>query len=223
MISKATFSFLNELKYNNYKEWFDENRSTYLTAKKEFENLVNLAIAEISGFDKKSAQTTAKASIFRINRDIRFSNDKSPYKTNLGAYIVNGGKKSIMAGYYIHLEPGACFLSGGIYMPSGTVLKALRQEIYENIEEFKAILEKPSFVMHFGRQLWGEKLKTAPKGFPKDYENLDYLKFKHYTVIKNEPDRLYQSDALIKEIREVFREIHPFNEFLNRSIVENVE
>jgi uncharacterized protein (TIGR02453 family) len=221
MISKASFSFLNELKYNNYKEWFDENRSTYLATKKEFENLVNLAIGEISMFDKKSAQTTAKSSIFRINRDIRFSNDKAPYKTNLGAYIVHGGKKSILAGYYIHLEPGACFLSGGVYMPSGTILKALRKEIYENMDEFKAIIEKPSFVKHFGRELWGEKLKTAPKGYPKDYENLEYLKFKHYAVVKNEPDRLYQSDALIKEIQEVFREMYPFNEFLNRAIEEN--
>ncbi|MBN1145276.1 MAG: DUF2461 domain-containing protein [Bacteroidales bacterium] len=221
MISKPSFSFLNELKYNNYKEWFDENRSTYLAARKEFENLVNLAIGEISMFDKKSAQTTAKASIFRINRDIRFSNDKSPYKTNMGAYIAQGGKKSIFAGYYIHFEPGACFLSGGIYMPSGAVLKALRHEIFENMDEFKAIIEKPSFIKHFGRALWGEKLKTAPKGFPKEFIDLEYLKFKHYTVVKNEPDRLYQSNALIKEIQEVFTEMYPFNKFLNRTIEES--
>ncbi len=221
MISKASFSFLNELKYNNYKEWFDQNRSTYLTARKEFENLVNLAIGEVSLFDKKSAQTTAKSSIFRINRDVRFSNDKSPYKTNMGAYIARGGKKSIFAGYYIHFEPGACFLSGGIYMPSGAVLKALRNEIYENMDEFKSIVEKPSFIKHFGRELWGEKLKTAPKGFPKDYVDLEYLKFKHYTVIKNEPDRLYQDEVLIKEIQKVFKEIYPFNQFLNRAIEES--
>ena len=221
MISKASFSFFSELKYNNYKEWFDENRSIYLAARKEFEKLVNLAIGEISVFDKKSAQTTAKTSIFRINRDIRFSNDKSPYKTNMGAFIARGGKKSIFAGYYIHFEPGACFLSGGIYMPSGAVLKALRNEIFENMDEFKAIIEKPSFMKHFGSELWGEKLKTAPKGFPKDYEDLEYLKFKHYTVVKNEPDRLYQGNKLIQEIHEVFREMHPFNEFLNRAIEES--
>lgn len=108
-------------------------------------------------------------------------------------------------------------------MPSGRVLKALRKEIYENMEEFKAIVEKPSFVKHFGRELWGEKLKTAPKGFPKDYEDLEYLKYKHYTLVKNEPDQLYHSNALIQELRKVFREIYPFNEFLNRAIEENQE
>jgi uncharacterized protein (TIGR02453 family) len=222
MISKDTFQFLKELKLNNCKEWFDENRNTYTILRKEFESFINLVINEIGLFDKESAQTTAKASIFRINRDIRFSNDKIPYKTNFGAFMAKGGRKGINAGYYIHVEPGACFLAGGIYMPSGPMLKAIRTEIVECIEEFKMITEEPSFLKHFGTNLWGEKLKTAPKGFPKDFPDIDYLKYKHYTLVKNEPDSLYTRAGFMDELREVFQAMTPFNTFLNRA-VEDVE
>lgn len=218
MISKETFQFLKELKLNNSKEWFDENRATYTALRKEFENFINLVIGEIGLFDKDSAQTTAKASIFRINRDIRFSNDKLPYKTNFGAFIAKGGRKGINAGYYLHIEPGECFLAGGIYMPSGPTLKAIRTEIFDNIDEFKAIVSESSFSKHFGREFWGEKLKTAPKGFPKDFPDLEYLKYKNYTIAKNEPDSLYTKVNFINEVREVFRAMAPFNTFLNRAV-----
>ena len=222
MISKETFHFLKELRLNNSKEWFDENRATYLVLRKEFEDFVNLIIGEIGLFDKESAQTTAKASIFRINRDIRFSSDKLPYKTNFGAFIAKGGRKGINVGYYVHVEPGECFLAGGIYMPSGPMLKAIRTEIYENIAAFKTIIGEPSFINHFGKEFWGEKLKTAPKGFPKDFPDLEYLKYKHYTLVKNEPDNLYFKSGYIDEFREVFRAMTPFNAFLNRA-VENID
>ena len=220
MISKETFLFLKELKVNNYKEWFDENRTRYKTLRNDFEQFIHAVIGEISLFDRESAQTTAKASIFRINRDIRFSNDKMPYKTNFGAFMAKGGRKGIHAGYYIHVEPGECFLAGGIYMPSGPMLKSIREEIYENIEEFKAILAEPSFQKHFGGNLWEEKLKTAPKGFPKDFPDIEYLKYKHYTVAKYEPDAIYWKPTFIQEVREVFKAMKPFNAFLNRAVEE---
>jgi len=218
MISKKTFQFLQELKMNNYKEWFNANRPLYTVLRKEFEDFVNLIIGEISLFDKESSQTNAKASIFRINRDIRFSNDKLPYKTNFGAFIAKGGRKGVNAGYYIHVEPGECFLAGGIYMPSGPMLKAIRTEIFENMQEFKSIIGDSSFIKHFGSEFWGEKLKTVPKGFPKDFKDIEYLKYKHYTLVKNEPDELYFSSDFIREIREVFRAMHSFNVFLNRAV-----
>lgn len=220
MISKETFDFLLSLKAKNNKEWFDENRATYSIVRGEFEDFVNLAIGEIGLFDKEASLTTAKASIFRINRDLRFSNDKLPYKTNLGAFIAKGGRKGINAGYYIHMEPGGCFLSGGVYMPSGPVLKAIRTEIFENIEEFKAILSEPDVKKHFGTTLWGEKLKTAPKGFPRDFMDIGYLQYKHYTLFKNEPDSMVIKPGYIKEVRDVFRTMASFNAFLNRAIEE---
>jgi uncharacterized protein (TIGR02453 family) len=220
MINSSLFRFLSALKLNNEKEWFDQNRQVYTGLRKEFEQFIEVVIAEIAAFDKQASQTTAKSSIFRINRDIRFSSDKAPYKTNFGAYIAKGGRKSINAGYYIHVEPGSCFLSGGIYMPSAPVLKAIRTEIYENTDEFREIIHSPRFVKHFGNELWGEKLKSAPKGFPRDFADIDYLKYKNYTVIKDEPDSVYTKPGFLKEVKEVFSTLVPFNEFLNRAVAE---
>jgi len=222
MINPAVFKFLKELKVNNHKEWFDANRSSYNDLRKEFEEFINVVIGEIALFDSEAAKTTAKASIFRINRDIRFSNDKLPYKTNFGAFIAQGGRKGMNAGYYIHIEPGECFLAGGIYMPSGPMLKAIRTEIYENMEEFEQIVSAPAFLKHFGKEMWGEKLKTAPKGFPKDFIKIEYLKYKHYTLFKKEPDNIYVKPSFINEVREVFLEMRQFNKFLNRSL-ENLQ
>lgn len=223
MISKETFQFLRELKLNNQKEWFDLNRSVYIRIRKDFEDFINQIILEIGRFDQEAAQTTAKASVFRINRDIRFSKDKLPYKTNFGAYIAQGGRKGISAGYYIHVEPAACFLAGGIYMPSGPVLKALRKEIYDNIQEFKELLNALDFKKHFGGRLEAEKLKSAPQGFPRDFPDLDYLRYKHYTVIKNEPDSLCQKSDFIEEVKAVFGAMAPLNHFLNRAVKDITE
>lgn len=221
MVPKELFTFLKELKKNNHKEWFDLNRPLYIQLKNDFELFINHAIAEIALFDKEAAQTTAKEAIFRINRDIRFSAEKTPYKTNMGAFIAKGGRKSIYAGYYIHLEPGASFLSGGIYMPSSPVLKAIRNEIADNIVEFKGIVQNPSFSAQFGNELWGEKLKVAPKGFPKDMEDIEYLKYKHYSVFKNVSDSIYTQNTIFREIQNAFSVLAPFNAFLNRAI-ENI-
>lgn len=218
MISKETFQFLKELKKNNSKEWFDENRFLYQRLRKEFELFIQMVITEIGKFDKDIIQTSAKDSIFRINRDIRFSQDKSPYKTNFGAFMAQGGRKGIKAGYYVHIEPGSCFLAGGIYMPSPAMLKAIRTDIYENIEEFKEIINVPTFVNHFGNSFWGEKLKTAPQGFPKDFPDIELLKYKNYTLVKDEPDSIYQKSEFIDEIKDVFKAMFPFNRFLNEAV-----
>lgn len=222
MISTETFRFLRQLKQNNNKEWFDMNRNVYATLRKDFEDFTSLVIGEIGKFDKKASQTTAKASLFRINRDTRFSNNKLPYKNNFGAFIAMGGRKGINAGYYIHIEPGECFLAGGIYMPSGPMLKAIRTEIYDNIEEFLQIIHAPAFVKNFGNRVGEEQLKSAPRGFPKDFPYMDYLKYKHYTVQKNEPDSIYQSTGFMGEVIEVFKAMAPFNDFLNNA-VEDIE
>ena len=139
MINKNILLFLNELKNNNNRDWFHANKPKYNEAKVEFENYINNLIPEIGKFDNEIKHLEAKECIFRIFRDVRFSKDKSPYKPNFGAYIVKGGKKSGNAGYYLHIEPENSFLGGGIYMPPSNILKAIRIEIYENIDEFKSI------------------------------------------------------------------------------------
>jgi uncharacterized protein (TIGR02453 family) len=220
MISKDTFQFLKQLKQNNYKEWFDQNRTAYTTAKKEFETFIDKVILGIAAFDREASQTTAKASIFRINRDVRFSNNKDPYKTNIGAFMAKGGRKGINAGYYIHIEPGNCFLAGGIYMPSGPMLKAIREEIYHSIDEFREIVTHPVFVKHFGNRIGEDPVKSAPRGFPADFPEVEYLKYRSYTVLKNEADTVYQKPSFMDEVITVFHAMEPYNRFLNRAVEE---
>jgi len=218
MLSKELLLFLRELKENNYKEWFHENKPRYQKLKKEFEQFIALTIADISQFDKSVQSLEPKHCMFRINRDIRFSKDKSPYKTNFGGFIVPGGKKSGNAGYYIHIEPGNCFIAGGIYAPHSDKLKAVRTEIYENTDEFKEILNDKNFRRHFKEIMSEDMLKTAPRGFPKNFEDVDLLRYKHYTVAKSVSDDLVTSDKFADEIHETFKALYPFNQFINEGI-----
>ncbi|PLX18706.1 MAG: TIGR02453 family protein [Marinilabiliales bacterium] len=218
MLSKSLLQFLRDLKENNYKEWFHENKPRYQKVKKEFEQFVAHTIADIAQFDNSVKHLEPKHCIFRINRDIRFSNDKSPYKTNFGGFIVPGGKNAGYAGYYIHIEPGNCFLAGGIYMPPPDRLKAVRNEIFENTADFKKILSDKNFKKHFSEISSENKLKTAPKGFPKDFKDIDLLRHKHYTVLKYIDEELVTSDKFVDKVRETFMALYPFNSFINEAI-----
>lgn len=218
MLSKEILLFLTDLKENNYKEWFHENKLRYQKVKKEFEQFINHTIADIAQFDSAVQNLEPKDCIFRINRDIRFSKDKSPYKTNFGGFIVPGGKKSGNAGYYIHIEPGGCFLAGGVYSPPPEILKAVRTEIYENADDFKKIINNKDFKKHFKELMTEDMLKTAPKGFPKDFEDIDLLKYKHYTVAKQISDDFVTSEKFVDEIRETFKTLLPFNKYINEGI-----
>ncbi|MBN1416732.1 MAG: DUF2461 domain-containing protein [Bacteroidales bacterium] len=217
ILPSSILSFLKDLKNNNSREWFDINRSRYQEARTAFELYVSLVMAEIQQFDKEAVKTTPKDCIFRIFRDIRFSHDKTPYKNNFGAYIAKGGRKSPLAGYYLHIEPGASMLAGGIYMPRPDVLKAIRTSIYHNVEEFKEILSHPSFRKHFG-EIEAPRLSTAPKGFPKDFMDIALLQFKYYTVARGVPDSAVVKPGFTDEIKEVFKAMVPFNRFLNDAV-----
>jgi len=218
MISKNLFLFLRELKQNNHKEWFHEHKPVYQTLRKQFEQLIAQTILAIAQFDDSVKTIEPKQCIFRINRDIRFSKDKSPYKNNFGAFIAPGGRNSGLAGYYIHLEPDNCLLAGGIYMPPPDRLKAVRTEIFENTEEFKKIIHHKNFKKHFGKIISDKMLKTAPKGFPKDFNDIDLLKYKHYTVIKKVPEDMVTSDKFTAEVSQTFKALYPFNRFINDGI-----
>ena len=218
MLSKNLLQFLTDLKENNYKEWFHENKPTYQIVKKEFEQYIAHIIADIAQFDNSVKNIDPKKCIFRINRDVRFSKDKSPYKSNFGGFIVPGGRNAGFAGYYIHIEPGNSFLAGGIYMPPPDRLKAIRSDIYENTNEFKKIINNKNFKKHFKGIISDNKLKTAPKGFSKDFEDIDLLRHKHYTVVKYITEDLITSDKFTDEVRETFKALYPFNSFINEAI-----
>lgn len=211
--------FLSELQKNNRKEWMDENKPTYQAARKEFVQLVTGLIEKITVFDPTITGLLAKDCIFRINRDIRFSKDKSPYKTNMGAFIAQSGRKTKGAGYYLHLQPGNCFFGGGIYMPQATELAKIRQEIDYNAAQLKEILDDKTFKSTFG-ELQGEQLKTAPKGYPKDHEHIDLLRYKSYTVFTKFAESKVKQKDFADWLITQFKVMQPLNIFLNTAVAE---
>ena len=140
---KTILDFLTNLKANNNRDWFNENRNLYDDAKSDFESLINRLIPAIYNFDPDIGTLSAKQCVFRIYRDVRFSKDKSPYKTNMGGFIARGGRKGGFAGYYLHIDPQQSFIAGGMHMPPPNILKKVRQEILYNIDEFKSIIHLP--------------------------------------------------------------------------------
>jgi len=220
MISKDTIEFLKALKKNNNRDWFHANRDWYLASKTEFEQVVSISLIELAKIDKSYAGLEVKDCVFRINRDIRFSHDKSPYKANFGAYFTKGGKKSILAGCYMHIEPDESFIGGGLYMPDGKILKAVRTSIYENIDEFNKIIKAKAFRDNFGDEFYGESLIKAPKDFPSDFKYIDLLKHKHYVVSKEVNLKTISSPLFLSEIKTVFSTLKPFNNFINNAIEE---
>ena len=217
MISKKTFQFLKDLKKNNDRDWFKANKSRHDEAKADFEAFLGKLIPALAKFDNSIASLEPKKCIFRIYRDTRFSKDKTPYKTNLGAHLLAGGRKTEhgRAGYYIHLEPGKSILAGGAYLPPAPWIKAIRQEIDYNAKDLKKILNSKSFKEYFG-SIEGEKLKTAPKGYPKDHPEIELLKHKSLLAVHNLTDKQVLSDDFLKHTLKVFKTLKPFDDFLNR-------
>ncbi|MBN2893518.1 MAG: DUF2461 domain-containing protein [Bacteroidales bacterium] len=212
-------NFLSELKENNNKDWFDSNRARYKELREYFIDQIAILIDKVAEFDPIVKLEDPRKSVFRINRDIRFSNDKSPYKTNFGGYIVPGGKKGGGAGYYLHFEPNSSFIGGGIYCPPNPTLKRIRWGIYQNIDEFLPIISEKEFKKAFGG-IVGSKLVNPPKGFDKDFEHIDLLKFKDYNVIVNFEDKQIVKDDFIDKVVDYFKKMISFNQFLNKVVEE---
>lgn len=210
-------NFLKDLSRNNNKEWFQANKPVYQAALADFTAFTEVLIRNIASFDKDIASLTARECIFRIYRDVRFSADKTPYKSNFGAAFMKGGKKSPFAAYYIHLEPGNSFSGGGIWMPPGNILKAVRQEVYYHSGEFLKIIEKKKFKDTFG-ELSADKLQRPPMGFPKDFPQVELLKFKSYVVGNNMQDSTILSQEFPDKVSSNFKTMYPFIRFLNRAV-----
>jgi uncharacterized protein (TIGR02453 family) len=215
-IKKSTLDFLAAINVNNNRDWFIANRSMYLEAKDNFESFVQNIINEIILFEPIMKGLEAKSCVFRINRDIRFSNDKSPYKSHFGAFIVQGGKKNgdKFAGYYFHIEPGKSIMAGGAYTPPAPWLSAIREKISDSPDEFIKITKAKDFIKYFG-SVDGEKLKTAPKGYPKDHPHIELLKLKSYLVVNEATDKLVLSSNFQNHVISVFKTMKPLNDYLN--------
>jgi uncharacterized protein (TIGR02453 family) len=220
MIQKSTLDFLKALKKNNNKIWFDQNREKYNTTKDNFDEFVALLLEQMILFDEDLKELSSKNCTFRINRDIRFSKDKTPYKINLSASFNKGGKKSINAGYYFHLQPGGnSFVGGGLWMPEAIELKKLRQEIDYCFPEFKKIINASSFKKHYSELKKDEKqmLVNVPKGYEKENPAADFLRMKSFIATKNLSDEKVTSVNLVKETTQAFKALMPLIKFINRS------
>ena len=217
---KELFKFLKELRENNDREWFMANKNRYDALHKEHIGVVEQLIAGIATFDPEIAGLDAKSCVYRIYRDVRFSHDKTPYKTHFGAYMTGfGGRTSPYGGYYLHIEPDNSLVSGGVWCPTPAMLKSLRRDIYNNIEEFTDILEDKKFKKIYG-ELEGDMLKRMPDGFPKDCPYDYILKHKCFVVSGKKPESFFYTEGWIDEVVENFRMLSPFNKFLNYTIGE---
>ncbi len=218
MLQQSTLKFIKDLKKNNNKPWFDANRKKYEGAKADFVGFVENLIAAISKFDPAVSSLKAKECIFRINRDIRFSKDKSPYKTNMGTYINPGGKKVNTPGYYFHCEPGQNFAAGGLYIPEAAVLAKVRQEIDYNFDEWKSIISNKTFKKYFPKVDGIEVLSRPPKGYSDDNPAIEFLKMKSFIVSRPLTDAQLTDKNLIKEVSKTFETMKPMIDFLNNAM-----
>lgn len=218
MLQQTTLDFLKKLEKNNNKAWFDKNRDTYEAAKADFETFVDAIKKQLAKIEPALADQKPKDMIFRIFRDVRFSKDKTPYKAHFGAYFSRAGRKSPDAGYYLHIQPGnKNFVAGGLWMPEGPLLKATRQEIDYNLEEFNSILNKAAFKKLY-KSLEGEKLKTLPQGYTADNPAIEYLKMKSFIVSTKLEDKDLLTKTAVSKIFAAFNTMQPLVNFLNRAI-----
>jgi len=218
MLHKSTIDFLKKLKKNNNRDWFNANKKLYEDARYDFEVFVFELIQKIAEFDETVSGLEPKDCMFRIYKDVRFSKDKTPYKTNFGAAINKGGRKLSIGGYYLHISPDEYFLGSGLYMPSPEKLLAVRNSIAAKSAKFKSIVESKEFKKNFGKLWGGDTLKTVPKGFDKEHPMAEYLKLKSFIC-----DHVVKEDKALSKnygdyIAKIFKTAKPFNDFLNDAI-----
>lgn len=223
MIERTTLEFLDDLRRNNYKEWFHANRERYEAARENVLENAERMVEGINRFDPSLGYPDVRKLIYRINRNLRFSADKRPYKTHFGVVLnADGDRHSPLSGYYMHVEPGGMsVVSCGLYMPeekSGS-LKAIREAIDSNWEEFSGIIHAPAFRKHIGDLCREDKvLKRVPRGFRADSPAAEYLKLNHFYVWVHLPDELVTSPEYLSEALRLFRLMKPLNDFLNRIV-----
>jgi len=219
MIQSSTLKFLKDLKKNNNKPWFDNHRDQYEAAKEDILILAGGLIKGIASFDPPIGNLQPKDCTFRINRDIRFSKDKTPYKSNMAAYFNKAGKKGNGAGYYMHIEPGKSFAAGGIWMPAAPDLAKIRQEIDYDLNEWKKIIGNAAFRKQFPEGLDDNEILTRPpKGYDENNPAIEFIKMKSFVIRKSFSDAEIQSRSFVKDVSKTFQQMYPLVGFLNKAI-----
>lgn len=220
MLSKETLQFLDDLKANNNRDWFLENKKRYEVFKKDYQQLVADLLDAMKPLDPSLEMLEVKNCTFRINRDIRFSKDKTPYKSHLGIWLSSGAKGLNRSGYYIHLEKGTSFIAGGLYCPESEDLKKMRKEIAYFYDDLEAILEEKDFKREFGDFDRNEKdtLKNPPRGYDKEHPAIELLKLKSFeSSQKIEFSAAAKKDFVAVMSRKLIA-LKPLNDFINRAL-----
>ncbi|WP_035650120.1 DUF2461 domain-containing protein [Flavobacterium sp. ASV13] len=220
MLAKESLQFLDDLKKNNNREWFQENKKRYEVFKKDYHQLVSDFLDAMKPLDPSLELLEVKNCTFRINRDIRFSKDKSPYKAHLGVWMSSGIRGLNRAGYYVHIEKGASFIAGGFYSPESEDLKKVRKEIAFFYDDLQEILNEKDFKKEFGNLDFNENnsLKSMPRGYEKDHPAIEFLKLKSFTATqKYDISEVTQKDFVAKISKKLIA-LKPLNEFINRAL-----
>ena len=223
MLQASTLEFISDLKINNNREWFLENKKRYESFKQDYHNLIGLLLDRLKQSDSSLSMVEVKSCAFRINRDIRFSKNKSPYKTHIAIGISPDGKKNEKASYYVHIEDGACFVGGGIYCPMPEQLIKIRKEIAFFYEDLNEIINQKKFKSAFQSvsKEEGMFLKNPPKGYDKEHPAIELLKLKSFTAGTTFNFRDSLKPDFVDKMVEQLQILKPFNDFLNRAIEEN--
>jgi len=211
-------SFLRDLAQNNQREWFNAHKSRYQKSLEHFRHFTGELIEGISGFDPSVGDLDPKDAVFRIYKDVRFSKDKSPYKTHFGCWMAKGGRKSTHAGYYFHLEPEKSFLAAGVWMPPKEQLKLIRQEIVYQPETYLEVINDPVLKKHFERGGKEDRLKKGPADFPRDSPMLEEIKYKHYVYSRNYSDAEILGSGLSSRAVKDYQVIYPLVSYLNHAM-----
>ena len=211
-IPRSIFDFLNDLKENNNREWFQTNKPRYEAAHQSMIAFADTLLDEMRSHDLIETPT-GKKSLYRIYRDVRFSKNKAPYKSNWGGSF-RRATASLRGGYYYQIEPGNSFVAGGFWGPNKEDLARIRQEIDLDAAEFREVLAGEGLVKTFG-QMDGQALKTAPKGYPKDHPAVDLLRHKGFVFRHNFTDREVLGKQFAQKVSATFQELRPFFDYMS--------
>lgn len=211
-ISKANFDFLEKLKMNNNREWFNTNKDYYSASHQNTIDFADALLEELKKHDHIETPS-GKKSLFRIYKDTRFSKDKAPYKTHWGSSF-SRATKLLRGGYYVHIEPNNCFVGGGFWNPNSEDLKRIREEIAIDANDLRKVINSKTFKQTFG-ELIGDKVKTAPKGFHKDHPDIDLLRFKQFLLVKKISDKEVFSENFHLLVNDTFKAMRPFFNYMS--------
>lgn len=220
MLSKDSLQFLDDLKANNNRDWFLDNKKRYEVFKKDYHQLVGDFLNAMKPLDPSLEMLEVKNCTFRINRDIRFSKDKSPYKDHIGVWLSSGSKGMNRSGYYIHIARAGSFIAGGFYCPEAEDLKKMRREIAFFYEDLEEILNEKNFKREFCDFDRNEAntLKNPPRGYEKDHPAIEFLKLKSFeTSQKFDIEEVTKEDFVAKMSNKLIS-LKPLNEFINRAL-----